>query len=497
MKKKIISITTVFVIAFALLPAINCFAVIDTLRHYNPAAVNNSSLSPTTYPSQYACFTPPAPGYIKSIVVTLGGSSSTGSVTVHIYGHEGGEFFPSFEKDLIAPVTINKTVAGKQKVTINLTTPVLVDNNLFFIKLTNFSSNVTLIRDQSMHASFCSSASGGDYYYLWVMNTSNQIAYSSNAFAIDVLMDYTEGVTSPQYFQDITVAAGISTGLSNNCVAWADINNDGYLDLMVAGKLYKNMGNSTFTDITASAGITIGTWISTFMDMNNDGKDDILFLNGSGANSIYINNGNETFTKNALNLTTPAFVSLSTVSVGDFNNDSYPDLFVGQLWTNDAQMNEKYYRHYLYLNDKNLGFIDNTSLIIPDSLDWETLSGTASPSPYKVGTTRAVRGAQFVDYNNDGKLDLFIANYRLQPDELWRNNGDGTFTDVCLSIGIDISSNGGSQHGTGCDWADYDNDGDMDLLLPQLAHPNNINCCGDYGTTVYRNNGTPAFNFTN
>ncbi|MBI4945840.1 MAG: VCBS repeat-containing protein [Bacteroidetes bacterium] len=475
-------------IALWLLTA-NCFAVIDTLKHYNPATANsNSSVPASIYPSQYACFVPPAPGYIKSIVITLGGSSSTGSATVHIYGHEGGEPVPLLEQDLITPIVVNKTIAGNQKITVNLATPVRVDNNLFFIKVNGFSPNVTLIQDKTVHAPFCSSISGGDFYFQRVKDASNVFYYSTNAFVIDVLMDYTEGTTSPQYFKDITTAAGINTNLSNNCVAWADINKDGYLDLMVAGKLYKNMGNSTCTDITASARIT-SSGISTFIDMNNDGKDDILFLNGSADNFIYINNGDETFTQHALNLTTPAFVSLSTVSIGDFNNDSYPDLFVGQLWTNNAQGKEIYHPHYLYMNDKNLGFKDTSSLMTPESLPY-TMDTTI------VGTTRAVRGAQFVDYNDDGKLDLFVGNYRLQPDELWRNNGDGTFTDVSYPLGLDINNYGASGHATGCDWADYDNDGDMDLLLPQLAHQVWTVQYDHRPTTIYKNNGAPTYDFT-
>ena len=455
-----------------LIVGLNTFAVIDTLRYYNSATALYSYAS-STYPKQYASFKLPAPGFINSIIVTLGGSVASGSATLHIYGHEGGTSFPAFKNDLITPLVVNKTASGIQKVTVVLASPLWVDNNQFFIEMSNFSAGVQLIRDNTNHTPFCSSPDGGGYYLQFIENGAGTLYYGTKAYAIDVVMDYTEGLISPRYMEDVTAAAGIDTNISNSNVSFGDINKDGNLDLLVAGKLYKNLGNGSFIDITTSAGITAPNYISTFMDMNNDGWEDILFVNTDNQyNIIYVNNGNETFSPIPFNLSTP-LVYVQTISIADFNNDKYPDLFLGQLW-------EPYPTHlpnYLYINNQNLGFTDTSALL-------------------SVPENRPARASQWDDYNDDGQQDLYVANYYLMHDELWQNNGNGTFTNVIISKNIDFDSQGGSGHGTGCDWADYDNDGDMDLLLPSLAHPEWVIQYDHRSTTIYQNTGAPNYNFT-
>ncbi len=491
-----------------LFAAANTYAVTDTLRNYAVSGSigvgPNYYFSAVTFPKQYQRFLPPAPGYIKTIILTLGGNAFSGTVTLRLFGHEGGTDFPQIQKDLVAPLTFTKTVTGVQKVAVDLPNPLWMDTHQFFVMATDFTSSaIRLLSDKVNHPATCSSPSGGNYYVTYLSGSSGNY-YSENALAIDVVMDYPDGTTSPQYLKNITNAAGIATNLGNSSVAWSDINNDNYPDLLVSGKLYKNRKDGTFTDITASAGITSSFYATTFIDMNNDGKDDILFLYADTAgNVLYINNGDETFTKTPLHLATQGFpAGIQAIAVADYNNDGYPDLFVGQLWKTTVLQDaantnyEEYFPHHLYLNDKNLGFIDTTSLIKPMFINqYGLVSPPDSTSAHGkiIGTNRAVRGAQWVDYNNDGHMDLYIANYRLQPDELWENNGDGTFTEVAYDKGIDVNNFGGSGHGTGCDWGDYNNDGYMDLLLPQLAHPAFTVAYDHRPTTIYKNNGDGSF----
>src|ERR1017187_5418252 len=129
---------------------------------------------------------------------------------------------------------------------------------------------------------------------------------------------------------------------------------------------------------------------------------------------------------------------------------------------------------YLFTNDHHLGFTNVTTLLYPPG-----------------GDTLLRYACMFTDYDNDGKPDLYVSNYYLERDELWHNNGDGTFTNVIADKGIDLNSQGGSGHGTGVDWADYDNDGDLDLLLPMLAHPQYMQLYDHQSTTIYRNDGPP------
>jgi enediyne biosynthesis protein E4 len=459
-------------ITAVLFSAVQSYAVLDTLRHYNTTiGAKGYSYPSATYPKLYARFEPKAPGNITKVVVTLNGP--TGSCKLRILGHAGGGQLPQTQVDLVTPITVTKSLSGIRKMVVTLPSPLFMDNNEFFLKFETFTANVTLVTDTITHIN-CLSQWGGDMYYQYLENGAGTPFIGNSAFAVDVIMDYTAGITSPQLYQNISTASGIGTGLSNASIAWGDIDKDGFLDLLASGKLFKNNQNNTFTDITASAGINTPFFRNNFIDMNNDGKDDILFLSSTAAdNCIYINNGNSTFTKTPLTFTTPAFDWISTISIADVNNDKYPDLFVGQL--KDAGGNGL--PNYFFLNNMANGFTNATTTFYPTVKLSET------------------RGSQFVDFDNDGDLDLYVSLYRNAQDEFWQNNGNGTFTDICVAKGIDRNTNGTSNHGTGCDWADYDNDGDMDLLLPQLCHGTNL--AGGYSTTtLYKNSGAPNYTFT-
>lgn len=456
-----------------LISVIQSHAVLDTLRHYNTTIGSKGySYAVASYPKQYARFEPVAPGNITKVIVTLNGPA--GSCLMHIFGHSGGAALPQQQIDLVTPITVTKTASGIKKVVVTLASPVFVDNNQFFLKFETFSSGVTLVTDTISHLN-CSSQWGGNMYYQCLENAGGTKYTGGSAFAVDVIMDYTNGITSPQTCQDISTSSGIGTTQSNATIAWGDVDKDGYLDLLASGKLFRNNGNNTFTDITTSAGITTPFFRNVFIDMNNDGKEDLLFLSMTpGDNAVYINNGNLTFTKVPLTFPTPAFDWISTISIADVNNDKYPDLFVGQLRnmsTSAALPN------YFYLNDKANAFTNATTLLYPTTKLSET------------------RGSQFVDFDNDGDLDLYVSLYRNKQDEFWRNNGNGTWTDICVAKGIDKNGNGTSNHGSGCDWADYDNDGDMDLLLPQLCHGTNL-MQGFSTTTIWKNSGAPNYTFT-
>lgn len=459
-------------LATVLLSMVQSHAVLDTLRHYNTTIASKGFSFPASYNKLYARFEPTAPGNITKVIVTLNGSA--GSCLMHIFGHSGGAGTPQQQVDLITPVTVTKTGTGIKKVVVTLTTPLFVDNNQFYLKFETFTSGVTLVTDTISHLN-CTSQWGGNMYYQALQAGTGAIGTGGSAFAVDVIMDYTAGITSPQTLQDISTSSGVGTGNSNATISWGDIDNDGFLDLLASGKLFKNNQNNTFTDITAAAGINTAFFRNNFIDMNNDGKEDILFLSMTPAdNVVYINNGNSTFTKTQLNLTTPAFDFISTISIADVNNDKYPDMFVGQL-RNMSSGNAL--PNYFFMNNKNNGFVDSTKKFYPATKLSET------------------RGSQFVDFDNDGDLDLYVSLYRNAQDEFWRNNGNGTFTDICVSKGIDKNGNGYSNHGSGCDWADYDNDGDMDLLLPQLCHGSNL-ALGQATTTIYKNSGAPNYTFT-
>ncbi len=220
--------------------------------------------------------------------------------------------------------------------------------------------------------------------------------------------------------------------------AWSDYDNDGDDDLIVpqyglGNALYKNNGDGSFMRIyggriTGDGEYSIG---SSWGDYDNDGDPDLFVTNYSYNNSIYRNDGAVGFTKISSGIIVNDLGNSFSAAWGDYNNDGFPDIFV----CNNPHEN------YLYKNNKDGSF--------------EKIAGGDI-----VTDTGASIGAAWADYDNDGDLDLFVANTANSANFLYNNNGDGTFSkapggDVVTGI---ASSIGGS-------WGDYDNDQDLDLFV--------------------------------
>jgi hypothetical protein len=272
-------------------------------------------------------------------------------------------------------------------------------------------------------------------------------------------------------FSEVAAAVGLNDNANTTSCTWGDFDNDGDLDLVTtitagATKLWRNnllpSNDSTFSDITSSAGINVvGSQMPAWADYNRDGRLDFYSSVSNSASSpdvLYRNNGNGTFT----NVADTAGVNHQVAGVleqaitwGDYNKDGLPDLFIGNLQTGGPS--------FLHRNNGN---------------------GTFTEIAATLGVQGAARGAQWVDYNNDGLWDFSVAGYAGGttpiPIKLFRNNGNGTFTDVAASSGLTdplIS--------WGVTWADYDNNGYEDLF---------VNAFGQSTTCVlYRNNGNGTF----
>jgi len=214
-------------------------------------------------------------------------------------------------------------------------------------------------------------------------------------------------------FVDVAEEAGLLRGdIENRTAAWADFDKDGFMDVLItkSSVLFKNRGDGTFVDVTAAAGIT-------------------------------------------------SSVNAQSGAWGDYDNDGDLDLYV-TMWdpTGPPILGT------LYQNNGDGTFTDVT-----------TASGA-------INTVAAI-GTTWGDYDNDGLLDLYIVNRELgttYPNRLFRNNGDGTFTDVALIAGVGAKP--GIGRGSDASFVDYDNDGFLDLFV-----------CNGAGSTVgpyllYRNN---------
>jgi len=241
------------------------------------------------------------------------------------------------------------------------------------------------------------------------------------------------------FVRDVSARSGISLPQGATYATFADFDNDGWLDLFVIGgegkgHLFRNRGDGTFEDVTSKARIAdvTGAKKAVFVDLDHDGDLDLLLL-GNGQRTVYRNNLDGTFTEAtaALGL---AGASAGDAVFGDFDGDGRLDLFVGGGGTGgDALLH----------NGGAQRFSDVT-----------TSSGLSAAG----GSTAIAAG----DYNNDGFIDLFIAGTGKEP-TLWLNKGDGTFApDTRSSATLKIAA---SASASVAKFVDYDNDGWMDLVV--------------------------------
>jgi len=372
-------------------------------------------------------------------------------------------------------------------ITVPLSEEVLIENDHFFIVLKDFEGDFGGRQDTTFLPEFCQSTDGGNYHpaYLLKQDSSDWIRVNS-PIAMDIMMDFVP--QEPPLLEDITEQAGLPLNLRSPSIAWGDIDQDGWMDLLVGKRLYKNQeGNFIHINKRLKGTIIESVKSSCFIDIDNDGDLDVLFL-GIKKSSLYMNDGSGQLVRQELAL--PPFPALSAYSIADIDKDGYPDLVITQL-INQYPIPAP---NYLFLNDGKLGFEDVTRRLyrkhkgvdnFPKGISCvEDDEKTHLPNRNKNRRSRAV---QFIDVDIDGDADLYIANYFLEKDEFYKNKGNGRFKKMKVPKPIGQTKEM-FNHGTGVDWYDFDNDGDFDLLLPQLAHPWFVESVGHRGTTLFKNN---------
>ena len=270
-------------------------------------------------------------------------------------------------------------------------------------------------------------------------------------------------------------------------VAIFDYNSDGRMDLFFVNSvgphaLYRNDGGLKFTDVTKQAGLErreFGLGVTT-CDYNGDGAVD-LFITAYGRNTLYRNNANGTFTDVTHQAGLEATGLWTAAVFFDMDNDGDEDLFAGHFVAYEpatepaCQYGGRY--HYchplsyephpskLYRNDGSGKFTDVSQS-----------SGIASAKG-------KVFGAVATDINNDGLLDLFVANDSV-ANFLFLNKGAGRFDEIGLEAGVAYSSDGNPRSGMGVDAADYDGDGLQDLFVGNFNRER---------FSIYRNRGKLLF----
>lgn len=238
-------------------------------------------------------------------------------------------------------------------------------------------------------------------------------------------------------FTDVTRAAGLAVEMYGLGCAAGDYDNDGLVDIYITAvgpnKLFRNKGGGKFADVTAKAGVGDPGFSTSaaFFDYDKDGKLDLFVAN-------YVEWSIETDVECTL----------------DGTNKSYctPQKYKGQSAT-------------LYRNRGN-GTFENTT----------QRAGLQDP------TSKAL-GVALLDYNGDGQMDLFVAN-DTEPNKLYKNNGDGTFTDEALTAGVAFSEAGTPRAGMGVDAGDYDGSGRPGIVIGNFTSES---------MALYRNEGDGLF----
>jgi len=314
-------------------------------------------------------------------------------------------------------------------------------------------------------------------------------------------------------FSDVTATAGIRFRHNSGAfgkkylpetmgsgAAFLDVDNDGWQDLFLVNStnwprrpgatssaglpaLYRNNGNGTFADITRQSGLAVETYGLgiTAADYDNDGNTD-LYMTALGPNRLFRNLGGGKFS----DVTARAGVGDPGFSTSaawfDYDLDGRLDLFVANYveWTIATDL-------FCTLDGRKKSYCTPESYKGQSSTLYRNNGdGTFENATRKAGlydpTSKAL-GVALIDHNSDGRIDLFVAN-DTQPNRLYQNKGDGTFTDVGMTAGVAFNEAGVARAGMGVDAADYDGSGRQGLIIGNFSNEM---------MALYSNEGTGLF----
>jgi enediyne biosynthesis protein E4 len=333
-----------------------------------------------------------------------------------------------------------------------------------------------------------------------LVSAAQNVEFIDTTKAVGIAFTHANSPTASKYLVE-TMGGG---------VALLDYDNDGRLDVfftngakifepmppggrpdksepMYWNRLYRQAADGTFADVTEKAGLTglpqnqYGMGVAVG-DYDNDGYAD-LYVTSYGGNTLYRNTGRGTFDDATARAGVAAGGWSASAGFLDYDNDGHLDLFVSRYLAWSFQDN----RH---CGDKRPGY---RAYCHPDNFDGvanvlfrNNADGTFTDVSAKAGLAAVSGkglGVAFADYDDDGRMDVYVANDSV-PSFLFRNKADGTFAEEGLLAGVALNEDGKTFAGMGVDFGDYDNDGRPDVIVTDLSNER---------YRLFRHNGDGSF----
>ncbi|MEZ5399891.1 MAG: FG-GAP-like repeat-containing protein [Bryobacteraceae bacterium] len=323
-------------------------------------------------------------------------------------------------------------------------------------------------------------------YWLWL--TATRMGGYPEFVTAKHRMEVKAGYATPTVeFEDIAAKVGLDKISAGRGLAIFDYNNDGYMDVVVTAthggvNLFRNNGDGTFTDVSVGSGLEycVNSFAISVGDYNNDGYPDLYITRlgfFQGHCQLFRNNGDGTFTDVTKEAGVEVWGPTFAATWVDYDCDGHLDLFV---CSNLGQLFDRKTPNRLFHNNGDGTFTDVTETCGLSTF-WPTI------------------GAAFGDYNDDGYPDLFLSN-SLGRSQLYRNNGDGTFTDISSEAGVTSLCIGSVTF-----WCDYNNDGRLDIMQWSWSDHEDFIYSLRHGhgppdgqpIRIYENNGDGTFKLRN